>query len=233
MHIVHPDPPGAAPDMSSGPDDPGPATASAPARAGAGPSRALVWMLLAGLALYSIWLMALELTTSQAGVRPYFSDIEGSVALFGVNTTLSASLLGGAALLLAFAALSSDRAGRSFLLSQAAIFGLLAADDRFQLHERIGWRLGIGDHYVLLAWAVAELAFLAAFCRPALLTLKAALLFVAGASLFAIMFAVDAFVPAAAPMRLSIEDLAKSWAAAMFFGFAWETARDHLSTRAR
>ena len=187
---------------------------------------------LACLMLYSAWLLGLELSASQAQVRPYFSDLGGDEPLFGVNTTLSASLLGGAALLMAFAALSHARPGRMFLCSQAGLFALLAADDRFQLHERIGWRLGVSDHYVLLTWAVAELAFLAVLYRPTLVSRRAAALFMAGTALFGIMFVIDAFVPAAAPMRLSAEDLAKAWGAAMFFGFGWEMARHHLAAPA-
>lgn len=189
---------------------------------------------LGSLAVYSAWLIGLEMRTSQAEVRPYFADIEGEVPLFAVNTTLSASLLAGAALLMLFAAVAGGQASRghhrAFLLSQSGIFGLLAADDRFQLHERIGWRLEIGDHYVLLTWGLAEAAALAAFCRPAFLNPRAAALFVAGGALFALMLALDALAPADARLRLSAEDLAKTWAAAMFFGFGWETARHRLAT---
>ena len=186
---------------------------------------------LALLAAYSLWLIGLEMSTSQAQVRPYFSDIEGEVALFAVNTTLSAALLAGSALLLLFAG-TRDEGGsekrRFFLLSQAALFGLLAADDRFQVHERAAWRLGVADHYVTFVWALSELALLAAFCRPALLTVRATILFLAGAALFALSFLIDAFAGADAWLRLSAEDLAKTWAAAMFFGFGWEMARFHL-----
>jgi hypothetical protein len=183
------------------------------------------------LAAYSLALLVLEATTSQATVRPYFSDIGEDQPLFAVNTTISASLLAGAALLMLFAALStsshgSRREGR-FLLSQAALFGFLAADDRFQLHERIGWRLGIPDHYVLFVWALLAALALAALHPPSP-PRRAVALYMAGASLFAAMFVIDAFAPAEAALRLSIEDLCKVWGAAMFFAFGWIAARHHL-----
>lgn len=184
------------------------------------------------LAIYSVVLAGLELRTSQDHVRPYFSDIEGDVMFHAVNTTLSVALLGGAALLLLFAGFSRRGAGegaRAFLLGQAAMFGLLAFDDRFQLHERLGYRLGIGDHYVMLVWAAAELGLLLLFWRPRHVTRRMTALFGAGAGLFAVMLGFDALVPHDMVLRLSIEDLAKTWGAAMFFAFAWEAARLHLA----
>ncbi|MGQ0589478.1 MAG: hypothetical protein ACT4N8_08095 [Sphingosinicella sp.] len=184
------------------------------------------------LAVYSMWLIGLEMGGSQAQVRPYFSDIEGAVTLFAVNTTLSVALLAGTALLLMFAATADApkrHGSRRFLVSLAALFALLAADDRFQVHERLGWRLGIPDHYVLVAWGLAGLALLAAYCRPVLVSPRAAVLFAAGAALFGASFAIDAFAASDAWLRLSLEDLAKSWGAAMFFAFGWESARFHLA----
>ena len=195
------------------------------------PTRAIGFALLAA---YSLWLLGLEMSSSQAQVRPFFSDIGAEMALFGVNTTLSVALLGGAALLLLFAGTAGDRqrdSSRVFLLTQAALFAFLAADDRFQLHERIAWRLGIGDHHVTLAWAVAELGLLTALWRPTLLPLRATFLFLAGGALFMVSFLVDVLAGADTWLRLSVEDLAKTWGAAMFFNFGWETARFHLRAK--
>jgi hypothetical protein len=184
------------------------------------------------LAVYSVLLLWTEWRTSQDHVRQYFSDIEGEVLFHAVNTSLSASLLAGAGLLLAFAALAQRRggakAGRPFLLTQAAMFGLFAFDDRFQLHERLGYRLGVPDHYVMLVWAVAELILLGLYCRPEHVTRRMVILFVAGTAWFAVMLFIDAVVPHDLVLRLSAEDLAKAWGAAMFFWFGWEAARFHL-----
>lgn len=191
------------------------------------PARA-AWLIAPLLALYSAWLIGLELRTSQAHVRPYFSDIEGNIAFHAVNTTISASLLGGAALLMLFAAASRGGDRRPLLLSQAAMFGLLAFDDRFQLHERLGERIGVGDHYVMGLWALIELALLAAFCRPRHVSARMAAFFASGGALFALMFAFDTVVPHDMVLRLSIEDLGKTWGAAMFFAAGWDAARAHL-----
>lgn len=197
----------------------------------------IAWLFALLLAVYSIVLGVIELRTSQDFVRHFFTDIEGEVLFHAVNTTLSAGLLGGAALLLAFASLSGGETvgarARSFLLSQSAMFGLLALDDRFQLHERIGYRLGVADHYVMLVWAATELALLALFCRPQFVTVRMAALFVAGTGCFGLMLVFDALVPHDMVLRLSIEDLAKAWGAALFFAFAWVAAQFHLDAASR
>ncbi len=180
------------------------------------------------LAAYSAMLMGIEFRTSQETVRPYFTDIEGDVLFYAVNTTLSSFLLAGTALLLVFAASvvrESEGKQQAFFLSQAMMFAFLAFDDRFLLHERIGYRLGVEDHFVMAVWAAAEIALLALFCRPAYVTAQMARLFGAGAGFFVVMFAIDAFIEADLPLRLSVEDLAKTWGGAMFLAFAWCAAR--------
>ena len=188
-------------------------------------------ILCALLAVYSAALAGLELRTSQDHVRPYFTDIEGEVLFHAVNTTLSVALLAGAALLLLFAALNRRGPGegaRAFLAGQAAMFALLAFDDRFQLHERLGYRLGFPDHYVMLAWAAAGVGLLLLYWRSPHVSRRLTGLFLAGTGLFAVMLGFDALAPHDMVLRLSLEDLAKTWAAAMFFAFAWEAARLQL-----
>ena len=187
---------------------------------------------LAALSIYSAVLIATELLTSQDHVRQYFTDIEGDVFFFAINTSLSAFLLSGTALLLAFAALAGptgkvDRMGW-FLLSQAGMFGFLAMDDRFLVHEALAYRLAIGDHFVMLTWAVAETGLLVSLGRPVFVTVRVAALFAAGCAFFALMLSFDALVPHDMVLRLSIEDLSKSWAAACFLGAGWYAARFRL-----
>jgi hypothetical protein len=165
-------------------------------------------------------------------VRPFFSDIEDVSPLFGINTSLSSFLLAACALVLLFGASVTAspelRAHRRFALSQAAVFGFLAADDRFQVHERIAWWIGLPDHFVMLAWASVEVACLALFLRPGVASRSAMKYFAVGVGLFGVMFLIDAAMPGPAFLRLSFEDLTKSWAAAMFLGFGWSTAAHHL-----
>lgn len=89
---------------------------------------------------YSEVLMAYELSTSQAAVRPFFSDIPlKDERLFGINTTLSTSLLWATGLCftiaLSFSDASTDRKSLLFFASQVVLFGYLGADDRSQGHE--------------------------------------------------------------------------------------------------
>jgi hypothetical protein len=192
----------------------------------------------AALTAYSALLLWVELSSSQAAVRPYFADIEGPVPFFAVNTTLSVFLLGFAALLLLFTAAilteAPARQARPFLLCQAGIFGLLAFDDRFQLHEALNWRLELGgDHYLLIAAGVAQIATILLLFRPGWTSPAAILLFLVGAAFSGAMLLVDILAPAKANLRLSIEDLAKTWGAAMFLAFSWETAKFQLCRSGR
>lgn len=185
-----------------------------------------------GLTAYSAVLLLVEWQTSQEFVRHYFSDIEKGRPFFAINTTLSAFLLLGAAILLVFAASSgvaeTVKGAKLFAWSQAAMLSLLAFDDRFQLHEALAYRLEIADHFLMLTWAGIELILLAVLSRPMAVPMKAVGHFSAGVCLFVLMMVFDALVPHDMIMRLSIEDLAKSWAAAMFFASAWFFARFQL-----
>lgn len=194
--------------------------------------RAAIGLFFLALAIYSAVLLAVEWHTSQDFVRQYFTDIEGDVPFFAVNTTLSTFLLTGAAILLLFAACAGRRDGPAvavwFLVTQAAMLAFLAFDDRFQLHEAIAYRVDIADHYVMALWAAIEVALLLGLTRLSFVPVRSAAFFVAGCTCFAVMMVFDALVPHDMVLRLSIEDLAKSWAAALFFAAAWFVARFHL-----
>ena len=187
---------------------------------------------IAVLAAYTLALLALEWNTSQDYVRHYFSDIEDGKPFFAINTTISTFLLLGCAMLLAFGALSGVRetvkGANLFAWSQAGMFAFLAFDDRFQLHEALAYRIGIADHFIMFTWAAVEVAFVALLARPRAIPVISAIYFVAGVFLFGFMMVFDALMPHAMPMRLSIEDLAKTWAAAGFFASAWFYARFQL-----
>lgn len=189
------------------------------------------------MAIYTAALIGLEAATSQQVVRPFFSDIEDVSPLFGINTTVSTFLLAGSALLMLFAASSAHhpqlRPNRHFMMSQGLVFGFLAADDRFQVHERIGYWLDISDSLVMMAWALIELACLALLFRPQFAPRRAIAFFGAGVALFSIMFVIDTFGAGQGYLRLSLEDLAKTWAGVMFLAAAWLTAEFHFAVAAR
>ncbi|WP_144243856.1 hypothetical protein [Sphingopyxis sp. MWB1] len=108
------------------------------------------------------------------------------------------------------------------------MLSFLAFDDRFQLHEALAYRIGIGDHFIMAAWALIEAGLILALARRIDIPLRAALLAAAGVMFFGVMMIFDAVVPHDMLLRLSIEDLAKSWAAALFLTGSWCLARYHL-----
>ena len=110
---------------------------------------------------------------------------------------------------------------RRFYWSQLLVFGYLGFDDRFLVHERLGRVLGVPDHYYLVLLGLLEVVFLLTwgdFRRQSQPTKR--YVFVA-AVLFAVMIVIDGFVPSEMTLRLSMEDLAKTWACAFLFLFAW------------
>ncbi|MEM6459075.1 MAG: hypothetical protein AAF710_06760 [Planctomycetota bacterium] len=179
---------------------------------------------------YSVALLAIELATSQEHVRNYFTDLEGPVVLYGVNTTLSVSLLWGCGLLCGVAVyLRGDdrpwatRGGR-FLCLQAALLAYLGLDDRFLIHERIDGLTGLSNAVVLGGVGVAQLAVLVWY-RAEWDSAAARRCLIAAASLFLVMMVIDALGPAGMVLRLSVEDLCKTWSAFFLFLFGCEIVR--------
>lgn len=204
--------------------------------------KTLLILALLVLTFYTALLLAVELRTSQDYVRHYFTDLEGPVAFWGVNTTVSVALIGGTGLLLLFAAamlrhVPAALEARRLFLSQAAIFGFMAFDDRFQFHEKVSYRLGIADHYVLLAVVAVEVVLLTIYARPRrlphLLPRHSIIWFAVGVLLFGVMLFIDALVPHMMVLRLSTEDLAKTWSAAAFFASGWTAAAHQLRLHLR
>lgn len=195
----------------------------------------LPWML-ALLAAYSGALIATEVSTSQEYVRQFFDDVSGPVPFFAVNTTLTVFLLWGTALMFGVAAaLAGERPSRKaaywFYVSQVAVFVYLGCDDRFKLHELIGRMLDVGDHYILLAVGTIETLLLATIARPCLTSAAWRRLIVA-ACLFAVMILIDAKAPHDLMLRLSFEDLSKTWSCVAFLLFAWESVRGEIAALA-
>ncbi len=195
-------------------------------------SRVWIYVL---LIVYSLILVVVEVQSSQSFVRNYFSDVEGPVPFYAVNTTLSVSLLWGTALLFAVCFVCVDRqAGanrlRWFFLSQVAVFFWLGCDDRFKFHENVAERLGIGDHFVLLVVAAFQIAFLLALGGRTVLRGRRLVYMALAVVFFVVMTVFDALVPHEMLLRLTLEDLAKTWATLFFFLFAWENCcrRIHL-----
>lgn len=102
------------------------------------------------------------------------------------------------------------------------MFTYLGFDDRFMFHEKVSYRLGIDDHYILLAAAALEVFFLWRLAGAPVLRSRAGTYLALGVLFFGIMLFIDACLPHEMVLRLSLEDLAKMWGTVFFFRFAWE-----------
>ncbi|WP_394746799.1 hypothetical protein [Spongiimicrobium salis] len=183
------------------------------------------------LLLYSIFIVIVELQYGQTGVREYLTDINGSGPFYGLNTTFTTILLTLTSYNFILCALRYHKKekGRNlqllFFIIQALIFLYLALDERFKVHERVGGKLGIDDAYVLGLVGVGELVVLYYFKE--LLwnnTLKSYALYLGGLC-FGIMILIDAFGAKEGLLRLSFEDLSKTWAIFFLFIYSFETFR--------
>lgn len=185
------------------------------------------------LTIYSATLIAIEWRTSQDHVRHYFTDIEGPVRLYAINTTLSAGLLWACALLFAIQLLMLERASgrarqRAFCASQILLFAYLGFDDRFLIHETLSDKLGVHDALLLLVIGLAEIACLMLWGELRSRSRKTLLYLGLAAITFLIMAGIDAFLPSAMVLRLSFEDLFKTWCAFFLFLFAWQVLQQRI-----
>ena len=175
--------------------------------------------------LYSLALMIVEIRTSQEFVRNFFTDIEGPVPFFAINTTLSVFLLWSTALMF-LVCIACGRSGtssftsRRFFVTQMILFGYLGADDRFKIHEHLGWWLSVPDHFILITLALIEIFLLVTLGRH-LLTSRVLTFLMLACVFFVVMIAIDAWVPHDLLLRLTLEDLSKTWSALFFFLFSW------------
>jgi len=179
--------------------------------------------MIAALAIYSIAMLVFEWNHSQDEVRIYLSDIIGEERFYAVNTTICVTLLASTALLFIVALrllgpVALLNTVRLFFVSQILVFGYLAFDDRFRVHEWLGEKLETADHYYLLLVAAAEFLFLLTIGRSQIQRGKSRLWLTLAAAFFVLMIGVDALAPEDGFLRLSIEDLAKTWGC--FFSFS-------------
>lgn len=203
-----------------------------------------LWILaVIALAIYSATLVWIEATTSQEYVRQYFTDIgqpkkpgyfaapTGNITFYAVNTSLSAFFLGCAGVLLIFASVAPQQEWSrqaSLYGGQGAILLWMAMDERFMLHEKIGAALHTRSTVILAAGALINGALYVALFRPSHFNLRMARLFAAAVLIFLIMMVFDLLLPHNMPLRLSFEDLSKTWSGFAFLLFAWEAARFRL-----
>ena len=176
--------------------------------------------------IYSLFLIYIEVRYSQQVVRNFFSDIQGPLPLFAINTSFCFFLLGATALLFWVALHTTARDAvweRRFYWSQIVVFTYLALDDRFLFHEAIGNFFDIEDAFILLIIGLAEIWFLLKLgqFRNQPTYLKNQIYIVA--FLFGCMIVIDGFFPSQLVLRLTAEDLSKLWADIFLFRYAWGT----------
>lgn len=186
------------------------------------------------LALYSITIAVIEWRTSQFHVRSYLGDITtddgplpDDVDFYLVNTTLSVFLLWTTALVFLITTqcitpTMENIRYRRFLWSQVVVFVYLGFDDRFQVHEKVAFRVGdIPDDFVVGVVGLVEIGLLVAFARSVGFVGRTRRWLIGAAVATMIMFVIDGYAPDDMRLRLSVEDLAKVWAGWFLVLFAW------------
>lgn len=191
------------------------------------------WLLL--LVSYSLILIFTEIKTSQNYVHYFYADIEGEVPFYAINTSLAVALMLATSLmfkvnsvLLPFEKINVIQ--RKFYLSQACFFCYLALDDRFLIHEKLGYILGINDAYIILSLGLTEIAFILTWGNYQQWKESTKSYLFKAAICFAIMVIMDGFFPQEVVLRLSLEDLSKTWANVFLFLFAWDIFRQNTTT---
>ncbi|MFM2312513.1 MAG: hypothetical protein RLZZ04_1789 [Cyanobacteriota bacterium] len=191
-----------------------------------------LWLIL--LITYSIVLMFVEIKTSQDFVRNFFADIQGDVPFYAVNTTLTVFLLWATSLMfqvnLALSPIEKINASQvNFYRSQACFFCYLGFDERFLIHEKIGYVLGINDALIILGLGIIELVFIASWGNYQKWSNTTRSDLLRAAICFSLMVVMDGAFPQDMVLRLSLEDLAKTWANVFLFLFSWNIFSDRIA----
>jgi hypothetical protein len=191
------------------------------------------WLLL--LVSYSLVLIFIEINTSQDFVRYFYTDIEGEVPFYAINTSLAVFLMLATSLMFKVNSVllpleKTKVTQRKFYHSQACFFCYLAFDDRFLIHEKLGYILGINDTFIMLSLGITEIAFILTWGNYQQWNKSTKLYLFKAAICFAIMVIMDGFFPQEVVLRLSVEDLSKTWANVFLFLFAWDIFRQNITT---
>ncbi|MBZ0268399.1 hypothetical protein K8I85_09615, partial [bacterium] len=175
------------------------------------------------LAAYSVLLLAVEATQGPTVARFYLDDPPAPTLFGHVNTSLSAGLLLGCALLFAVQRRVDRATGRRndawFARSQIAFFLLLAADERFRLLPAIARAAHVPEEVPYVLLAALELALLlgpGGLARQR----RGAIPVAAAGALYAWSMGLD-LAGHHWTMGYAVEELPKVWAGALMLRFAW------------
>lgn len=185
------------------------------------------------LILYSIALLTIEFLTSQDFVRNFFTDIEGPVPFYAINTSLSSLLFILTGILFFISHQLIDKTSKNkkelwFYVTQILIFLYLGLDDRFMFHEKMNYYIGIDGDIVLGLLVLIEsfvLVYLGNIPERNVNTKISLLL--AGIFTF-LMLLFDHLIPQKMVLRLSIEDLAKTWSCFFLLIFSWNILSNNI-----
>ncbi len=191
-----------------------------------------IWFFI--LTIYCVVLISLEINVSQEYVRNFFTDIEGDVPLYAVNTSLSVFLLLGTSLIFIIVLKTLPREENSkkilFYRSQIILFAYLGMDDRFLIHEHIGYVFGINDALILAGLGVLEIILILAWSNYQQWSKRTRNYLLAAAACAALMILIDGAFPREMIPRLSLEDFSKTWANAFIFMFSWSILMHNINT---
>jgi len=186
------------------------------------------------LIVYSLILIGCEVKFSQSFVRNFFTDIKGPVFFYAVNTTLAVFLAWATALMFAacIKCIDNTKVKRKefyFYLSQVLLFFYIGVDDRFLFHESMGRLLQVRDSYFVIILGILEVALIIKLGNFKSLSRCVRRYLYCAALFFSAMFIFDAFVSKEALLRLSIEDLSKTWGLLFVFLFAWSIFSEKIT----
>jgi hypothetical protein len=185
---------------------------------------ACLWFFL--LSIYSVILISVEVHTSQDFVRNFFTDIQGEVPFYAVNTSLSVFLLLATALmfkiiLVALPYTENNFNQTRFYRSQILFFAYLGLDDRFLIHEYLGHIIGINDAVILAMLGLLEIGLILAWGDYQQWSQTTRNYLLGAVICSCMMVLIDGTFPREMIPRLSLEDLSKTWANTLIFLFSW------------
>jgi len=188
------------------------------------------------LLLYSTIILYIEYSTSQKFVRYFLTDIEGPVPFYAINTTLSYTLFIISSVLFLISTylvkLNKEIENRSeiyFYISQVLIFLYLGMDDRFYFHERLYHHIGIPGDGIIILIGIIELIILFTIGRITERNSSIKNSFYLMCLFAFFMILIDLIVPENMLLRLSLEDLSKTWSAFFVVRFAWLILSENIN----